>query len=89
MGMMPGAAGGMPGMMPNAQGAGMGMPGMGGMGTPMTLNPSYVDQEVFMEVGHGIWMLFFSWLGGTVALGLYRTREKSSTAGTAARATSG
>ena len=82
-GMMPGMSGvpGMPG--------GMGMPGMGGMGPPPTLNPSYVDQETFLEVGHALWILFLSWLGGTVAFCLYRTRESSTTTGASARAAGG
>ena len=82
--MMPGGMSGVPGMP-----GGMGMPGMGGMGPPATLNPSYVDQETFLEVGHALWILFLSWLGGTVAFVLYRTRENPTTVGTSARAAGG
>lgn len=64
--------GGMP------SGPGMGMPGMGWMGSPMILNPSYVDQAAFTQVGQALWMLFLSWLGGTVAFLLFRSSERSS-----------
>ena len=43
-------------------------------------NPNYIDQEVFTQVGQALWMLFFSWLGGTVAWGLFRTRGTSENA---------
>jgi hypothetical protein len=74
--------------MPGAMG---GMPGMGGMGMgpPMVLNPSYIEQEVFLEVGHALWILLFSWLGGTVAFWLYRTRDNASAAGASGRAPNG
>ena len=66
----------------------MGPPGMGGMGPPpQTLNPSYVDQETFLEVGHALWILLLSWLGGTVAFCLYRTRENPAAVGASTRAT--
>ena len=84
-GMMPGSMGGAAGM---PSGGGM-MPGMGGMGPPPTLNPSYVDQETFLEVGHALWILFLSWLGGTVAFCLYRTRENSTAVGAPLRGASG
>ena len=77
-----------PGMMPSMPGgAGMGPPGMGGlgMGPPPTLNPSYVDQETFLEVGHALWILLLSWLGGTVAFCLYRTRENPAAVGASTR----
>jgi hypothetical protein len=68
----PGMTPGMPG------GAGVGPPGMGGMGMgpPPTLNPSYVDQEAFMEVG-------------LLAFCLYRTRETPTTVGMSTRPASG
>ena len=87
-----GGAGTMPGM-PSGPGmpGGMGMPGMGGMGMgpPMARNPTYIEQEVFTEVGHALWILFLSWLGGTVAFWLVRTRERSSTAGASHRVANG
>jgi hypothetical protein len=63
--------GGMPGI-PSGGGV---MSGTGGMGT--TLNPSYIDQNEFTKVGHALWMMILSWLSGTVALGLFRTRDRS------------
>ena len=88
MGGMPGMMGGMPGGM---MGPG-GFPGMGGMpgmpgaaGPPMMANPSYIDQTVFTEIGHALWTLFLSWLGGTIAFWLYRTRGASSPAATPPR----
>jgi hypothetical protein len=60
-----------------------------GMGPPPTLNPSYVDQEAFLEVGHALWILFLSWLGGTIAFCLYRTRETPITAAASTRVASG
>ncbi len=85
-----GGAGMMPGM-PSGPGmpGGMGMPGMGGMGPPLTPNAGFVAQEMFTQVGHALWMLFLSWLGGTVAFCLYRTRESSSAAGASPRVTGG
>jgi hypothetical protein len=66
-----GMSGGMlPGM---PSGAGM-MPGMGGMGMGATLNPSYIDLNEFVKVGHALWMLILSWFSGTVAVWLFRTR---------------
>ena len=65
----------------------MGMPGMPGMGA--TLNPSYVDLNEFLQVGHALWMLVLSWLSGTVAFCLYRTRESSGTNGASTRAAGG
>jgi len=53
-----------------------GMPGgMGGMSVRLPPNPDYVDSELFTQVGQALWMLFFSWLGGTTARRLYRTRS--------------
>ena len=71
------------GMSPGGMSGGMpsGMSGFGGgpfMGAGQFFtgppNPNYIDQEMFTEVGQALWILFFSWLGGTVALGLFRTR---------------
>jgi hypothetical protein len=67
--------------MPSAPAAGGMMSGMGGMGMGATVNPNYIDQKDFLQVGHALWMLLLSWLSGTVAFCLYRTRESSSTAG--------
>ncbi|MBC7853879.1 MAG: hypothetical protein IAF94_10615 [Pirellulaceae bacterium] len=52
----------------------------GGMGFGGPPNPDYIDQELFAQVGQALWMLFVSWLGGTVAWGLFRTRGKSDNA---------
>ena len=41
-------------------------------------NPSYFGQEEFTQVGQALWMLFLSWLGGTVAFLLFRSRERTS-----------
>lgn len=57
---------------------GMAPVGFGGMGMMGPPNPSYVDQEAFTQVGQALWMLFLSWLGGTVAFLLYRSRERTS-----------
>ena len=51
--------------------------GMGGMGVALPPNPSYIDQEAFTQVGQALWLLFLSWLGGTVAFLLFRSRERS------------
>ena len=50
-----------------------------GFGSPFGAppNPNYIDQEVFIQVGQALWMLFLSWLGGTVAFMLFRSRERS------------
>ena len=58
------------------------MPGMGGMAVG-TWNPSYIDPQEFRQVGDALWMLLLSWLSGTVAFCLYRTRESSGTGGAA------
>ena len=82
---MGGSAGSMPG-------SGGGMAGsMGGMamGPPEIPNPSYVESVQFLEVGHAVWQLLLSWLGGTVALWLYRARENSSNAATPNRIVNG
>jgi hypothetical protein len=81
------SGGGAAGMMPGMSGV-PGMPGGMGMPPPPALNPSYVDQESFLEVGHALWMLFLSWLGGTVAFCLYRTRENATTAAASTRGAS-
>jgi len=89
MGVTGGGAGMMEDMMsgmPIAPAAGGMMPGMGGMGMGATVNPSYIDQKEFTQVGHALWMLLLSWLSGTVAFCLYRTRESSSTGGATTRA---
>lgn len=57
----------------NSMGSGMSMGGSA-FGVRMPPNPSYVDGELFLEVGQALWMLFFSWLGGRIALALFRTR---------------
>jgi hypothetical protein len=56
-------------------GAGMMLGGM--MGPPQISNPDYIDPEAFTEVGQALWMFLFSWLGGSLAFGLSRTRDKS------------
>ena len=66
-----GAAGGM---------YGGGPPMMPGMGPPQISNPDYIDGEAFTEVGQALWMFLFSWLGGSLAFGLSRTRDKSNAA---------
>lgn len=70
-----GVPGGMTGGMPGGTSGFGGMSGFGGgpffSGPP---NPNYIDPEMFTEVGQALWMLFFSWLGGTIAFGLFRTR---------------
>jgi hypothetical protein len=61
-------------------GGGMGSSGgmgPGGFGYRGPTNPNYIDPELFLEVGQALWMLLFSWLGGRVALGLFRTRGTS------------
>jgi len=87
MGGIGGGGPGMPGMVLGMGGGGMSPPGMavggmpgGGMGMVATLNSSYVDQNEFMKVGNALWMLILSWLSGTIALGLYRTRGTGVTA---------
>jgi len=85
-GMMPDIPGGT-GMMPGGMGPAAG--GMPGMGTGATVNPSYIDPKEFTQVGHALWMLVLSWLSGTVACCLYRTRESSSTGGATTRAAGG
>jgi len=64
------------GMSPGGMSSGMG----GGQFFSGPPNPNYIDQEMFTEVGQALWMLFFSWLGGTVAWGLFRTRGTSQNA---------
>jgi len=84
MGATGGGAGMMEDMMsgmPSAPAAGGMMPGMGGMGMGATLNPNYIDPKEFTQVGHALWMLLLSWLSGTVAFCLYRTRESSGAVG--------
>jgi hypothetical protein len=56
------------------------MGGKGGGRVRAVPNPTYVDQEAFVEVGQALWMLLFSWLGGRLALGLFRTRSTSDNA---------
>jgi hypothetical protein len=81
-------AGGMSGGM--GMGGGMGgMPGMsGGMGggmmggAQMNPNPAYLDHESFTAIGHALWTLFLSWLGGTVAFWIFSTRDKRTAGGT-------
>ena len=68
------SAGSMPGGMGGGQFFGGGQFGGGGAFFGGPPNPNYIDLEMFTEVGQALWMLFFSWLGGTVALGLFRTR---------------
>jgi hypothetical protein len=41
-------------------------------------NPGYIDPEVFTQVGQALWMFFLSWLGGTIAFLLFRSRERPS-----------
>ena len=69
MSMGPGGAG----MMPGGGMPGMAM-GMGGIGVPMIANPSYVDQTMFINVGHALWLIVLAALGGKLAQWIYRTR---------------
>jgi hypothetical protein len=58
---------------PGATGSGPGgsMPGTwftpGMPGTVVMANPSYVDQNLFIQIGHAIFAICLAWLGGTVA----------------------
>jgi len=55
--------------------------GISAPGNPPGLipNPKYLDIEAFKGIGHALWTLFLSWLGGTVGYWAYRTRGKPST----------
>jgi hypothetical protein len=76
-------------MAPGGMGMGGGGPmggGMGGMaggfGAPMNPNPAYLDLESFTSIGHALWTLLISWLGGTAAFWIFSTRDKRPAAGT-------
>jgi hypothetical protein len=79
-GMMPGGiyGSGPPGSIYSAPPGIGGMPGM--MGMAVTLNPSYVDLTLFIQIGHAIFAVCLAWLGGTVAHWRYGKREARSPA---------
>lgn len=90
-GVMMGGLGGMSGSMGSMPGGTVGFGGgiggltpTGGMGGGFfggTPNPAYVDFESFTSIGHALWTLLLSWVGGTVAFWVFSTRDKR-TAGT-------
>ncbi|MCE9526970.1 MAG: hypothetical protein K8R36_13045 [Planctomycetales bacterium] len=73
---IPGASGppGMPGMLGGMPGGGMpAMPGMPGF--PVA-NPRFVNQTIYLEVSHALWIIFLATLGGTLSGWFYKTRQQ-------------
>lgn len=75
------AGGGMGSMMSGSgmQSGGMpGLPGMPGGMPPMgTYNPRFVDQNVYVEVGHALWTVVIGVCGGLLSSWLHRSRERA------------
>ena len=64
-----------------SSGPGGGMPGMPMMGMAGMSNPSYVDPNLFIQIGHAIFAISLAWLGGTVAHWRYGKRSRKDAQG--------